>query len=134
LDRWENKYGAFLVGDTAEDFKVFSSYQPPWVGQYASYNTMFDIGIYLGEYVIAKRPHIHWVMYEGHEIEPATFCSMGYQRPGLAGFVGGGVDDAIKMGVTYSAEQRQYTDIGSPPRMPDDKIVTFLKTPSIPQR
>jgi hypothetical protein len=127
LDRWEQKYGAFLVADAAEEFKVFTSYQPPWVGKYASYNVMFDIGIYVGEYVIAKRPNIHWAMYEGHKIEPASFCSIGYQRPGLAGFAGGGVRDALGVGVTYSTEERQYTDVGSSLRLSDNKIVAFLK-------
>jgi hypothetical protein len=128
LNRWEQRYGAFLVDGRSKSYSVFTSYQPRWVGKYASYNVMFDIGIYVGEYVIAKRPHIRWEMDKGHEIEPASFRSIGYQRPCLAGFAGGRVSDAIGLSLKYSDETRQYTDFGAPPFRPNNQIIDSLKT------
>jgi hypothetical protein len=127
LNSWMRSYGAFLIDKRAESYGVFVSYQPPWVDQYASYNVMFDIGIYLGEYVIFKRPNVHWIMDEGDPTQPDTLHTICYRRPVLSGFVGGNAADALGVGLRYPDELRQYVDIGSLPGGRNDKIIEFLK-------
>jgi hypothetical protein len=128
LDRWLRRYGAFLISDRRTTSESFRAYQPRWVGKYASCNVMLDIGIFVGEYVIAKRPHIRWEVYKGHEIEPATFHSIGYQRPCLAGFAGGTNPDSLSVGYWCSSNLRQRTDIGAPPQgRPGDQFIGGLK-------
>ena len=54
---------------------ICGNYQPRWEGAYAGYDVMMDLGIFLGEYLIAKRPRLHGEIYRGHPVEPAKFKS-----------------------------------------------------------
>jgi hypothetical protein len=85
VSRWVDDYGGGLIRDDRYPWRSFDSYQPPWEGEYAGYNVMIDIGIFLGEYLISKRPRLHWEIYRGHEVEPETIGSPGYMRPHLGG-------------------------------------------------
>jgi hypothetical protein len=46
-----------LIGDNPDQGTIFATYQPTWVGEYAGYNVTIDIGIFIGDYLIANRPH-----------------------------------------------------------------------------
>ena len=60
LSRWVDTHGGGLLGDESDRMTIYCSYQPRWEGAYAGYNTMLDLGIFLGEYLIAKRPKLYW--------------------------------------------------------------------------
>jgi hypothetical protein len=85
VSRWVDDYGGALVGAQADDLTVYACYQPRWEDSCAGYNVMMDIGIFLGEYLITKRPGLYWEIYRGDEDEPASFRAAEYLKPDLGG-------------------------------------------------
>lgn len=112
MSRWVDDYGGGLIGDETYTMTIFAEYQPRWEGVYAGYNVMIDIGIFLGEYLISKRPRLHWDIYRGHVEEPATFRSVGYMRPHLGGMPRGGACDVLTSGYGVVATSRNRCVIG----------------------
>lgn len=82
---WIDEYGGGLIGDELESQSIFSSYQPRWVDRYAGYNVIVDIAIFLGEFLLAKRPRLYWKMQRGHEQDPKPNESVNYLRPCIGG-------------------------------------------------
>src|SRR5262249_16769491 len=58
VSRWVDEYGGGLIGDEPNRQAIFENYQPRWQNEYAGYNVMIDIGIFLGEYLITKRSRL----------------------------------------------------------------------------
>jgi hypothetical protein len=56
LNVWITAYGGGLIGDYPDMATIFATYQPAWVGEYAGYNVMIDIGIFIGEYRSPSAP------------------------------------------------------------------------------
>jgi hypothetical protein len=122
VDGWVDAYGGGLVGDFPQvkepdstepsPLGIFARYARPWEGQNAGLNVAVDLGIFMGEYCILKRPKLYWEMYQGHAIEPATFRSTGYRRPCLAGFRGLWKSDTITAGYECLANSRGLAKIG----------------------
>lgn len=84
---WADNYaGGLIREDGRVPLEVWATYAPIWAEAHAGFNVMIDIGIFLGEYLIAKRPHLGWEIYRGHEIEPTTFDSDQFMKPCLGGF------------------------------------------------
>lgn len=84
---WADEYaGGLIRNDSHIPLEVWASYDPIWREAYAGFNVMTDIGIFLGEYLIAKRPRLAWEIYRGHEVEPATFESVELMKPCIGGF------------------------------------------------
>lgn len=84
---WADEYaGGLIRTDSHISLDVWASYNPIWREAYAGFNVMTDIGIFLGEYLIAKRPRLAWEVYRGHEFEPTTFESTSFMKPCLGGF------------------------------------------------
>ncbi len=117
VSRWVDDYGGGLIGDEFDTMTIFATYQPRWEGDYVGYNVMIDIGIFLGEYLISKRPRLRWEIYRGHAVEPATFKSVGYMRPKLGGMPRGWVDDVLTTGFGLVAGNRSasHLRLGEPP-------------------
>src|SRR6516164_8652607 len=65
---------------------------PTWTGRNAGYNALFDMGIALGEIIIACRPKLRWDVDPISAILPRTAKmlkrsrGMSFQRPELTGF------------------------------------------------
>lgn len=112
MSRWVDDYGGGLIGDETYTMTIFAEYQPRWEGVYAGYNVMIDIGIFLGEYLISKRPRLHWDIYRGHVEEPATFRSVGYMRPHLGGMPRKWACDVLTTGYAVVATSRNQSVIG----------------------
>lgn len=84
---WADGYaGGLIKNDSYILDNVWASYAPVWRETYAGFNVMTDIGIFLGEYLIAKRPRLAWEIYRGHEFEPATFEGASFMKPCIGGF------------------------------------------------
>ena len=83
VNRWVNDFGGGVCGDEPDRYEIFATYEPTWTGELAGFNLMIDLGIFMGEYVIWRRPKVQWAIYRGHEIEPETLGSIGYLRPTL---------------------------------------------------
>ncbi|MFG1286759.1 hypothetical protein [Xanthobacter versatilis] len=61
FDQWARFYNGTIVTEGQYLIsKSYQSYNPAWVGQFIGCNLMRDAGIYLGEYLIDKRPMIQW--------------------------------------------------------------------------
>ncbi|MCG5238121.1 hypothetical protein [Xanthobacter oligotrophicus] len=68
FDLWARCYNGTIVAE--EPYVISQSYQsynPAWTGRFIGCNLIMDAGIYLGEYLIDKRPMIQW------EIEKTYF-------------------------------------------------------------
>jgi hypothetical protein len=92
LNEWGNRFAGLLL-TTGADGRVASSYftyDPPWTGAGAGYNVLFDMGITLGEYIIANCPKLHWDIDPISAVLPRTgdmlkrSPNMSFQRPQLA--------------------------------------------------
>jgi hypothetical protein len=112
LSRWIDEYGGGVIDDEPGSMSIFESYSPTWVDRYAGYNTMIDLGIFMGEFIILKRPKLFWEIYQGHEIEPATFESAGYQRPIIGGLPRGWKKDVLTLGYGSIANSHEASKIG----------------------
>jgi hypothetical protein len=94
LNKWGNRYaGLLLTIDANGRVKdSYFTYDPPWVGENAVYNALFDTGITLGEIMIANCPKLHWVIDPISSALPRTgkmlkkTPGMSFQRPKIAGF------------------------------------------------
>lgn len=69
---------------------TFASYQPPWTREYVGYNVVVDIAIFVGEYLIAKRPQLHWEIYRGYPSEEGKLTGINLNRPRLGAFLADG--------------------------------------------
>lgn len=88
VSNWADEYGGGLLQSDyqAVDLSVWAKYAPAWRDENAGFNVMVDLGIFQGEYLIAKRPQLVWEMYGGRDIEPSTFDSEHFRKPCLGGF------------------------------------------------
>src|SRR5205823_4133759 len=62
LNHWGNKYAGLLLvkGPLGHPNDSYFKYDPPWTGENAGHNVLFDMGIALGEAIIANCPKLHW--------------------------------------------------------------------------
>jgi hypothetical protein len=60
VNRWVDRYGGSLFDEEPEHWVEFSPYAREWSGSYTGYNVIIDVGIFIGEFVICKRPQTHW--------------------------------------------------------------------------
>lgn len=100
LGRWGNDYAGWLLARGADGhpqspdthYHPYYAYDPPWTGENAGMNVVFDIGITLGEAIIANCPKLHWDFDPTSAILPRTARmlkrtpGLGFQRPMLTGF------------------------------------------------
>ena len=94
LGRWGNDYAGWLVvtGPDGDPSQSYFTYDPPWTGENAGMNVVFDMGITLGEVIIANCPKLHWDFDPISAILPKTARmlkstpGLSFQRPTLTGF------------------------------------------------
>jgi hypothetical protein len=94
LNRWGNKYAGLLLinGPDGNPTDTYFTYDPPWTGENAGHNVLLDMGIALGEAMIASCPKLRWHVDPISEILPRTAkllkgeAGMSFQRPKLTGF------------------------------------------------
>jgi len=100
LGRWGNDYAGWLLARGTEGhpqssdtyYHTYYAYDPPWTGENAGMNVLFDMGITLGEAIIASCPKLHWDFDPISTILPGTARmlkrtpGLGFQRPMLTGF------------------------------------------------
>src|SRR5215510_5772424 len=87
VSNWFDRYGGLLLPFTPRStvtFDSFVAYDPSWTGEHIGMNVIWDIGIYLGECVIARNPSAHWALNTG-DADQISREAVGYQRPCVAG-------------------------------------------------
>jgi hypothetical protein len=128
LNEWINAYGGGLIGDQFNTATIFATYHPAWVGEYAGYNVMVDIGIFIGEYLIAKRPQLHWEIYRGHPNNDGELTGPNLKRPHIEGFPRGWTRDALGLGYGVVAGSRKVSHVGHDPLVSDrDGMIKLCK-------
>lgn len=129
LNAWVNAYGGGLIADQFNRATIFATYQPTWVGEYAGYNVMVDIGIFIGEYLIAKRPQLRWEIYCGHPNDDGELTGPNLKRPQLGGFPRQWGKDALGLGYGSVATAREMARIGHSPVLNDpDGLIKHCKS------
>jgi hypothetical protein len=94
LSHWGNQYAGLLrtKGPDGRLTKSYFTYDPPWTGENVGCNVVFDMGITLGEAVIANCPKLRWDFDPISAILPneakvlKRTSGMSFQRPRLTGF------------------------------------------------
>jgi hypothetical protein len=87
LNDWVNGYGGALIGDDiASSQSSFETYTPDWEGTNAGLNVIIDIAIFIGEYLISKRPRLHWEIYRGPHPGSGEKSGSNKFRPCVGGF------------------------------------------------
>ncbi|SHL38275.1 hypothetical protein SAMN05444159_5754 [Bradyrhizobium lablabi] len=94
LSRWGNRYAGLLlvIGPDGDPTDSYFTYDPPWTGENAGNNVVFDMGIALGEIIIANCPKLHWALEPTSAILPRRSkmlkrsSGMSFQRPKLTGW------------------------------------------------
>jgi hypothetical protein len=125
----DHAYGGGLIGDQSNRMTFFGTYEPAWVGEYAGYNVMVDIGIFIGEHLIAKRPKLYWEIYRGHRDDDGEMSGPNLKRPQLGGFPRGWGDDVLGLGYEVIAGSRTRPHIGHSPNVGDpDGMIKQCKT------
>jgi hypothetical protein len=125
----EYDYGGGLIGDEFNRATSFATYQPVWLGERAGYNVMVDIGVFLGEYLIGKRPKLHWTIYRGHRDEDGELIGLNLKRPQLGGFPRQWGKDVLGLGYGSVADARTMSHIGHPRSVGDPNgLIKHCKT------
>lgn len=94
LNRWGNKYAGLLlvIGPDGHPTDSYFTYYPAWTGENAGLNVLFDMGITVGEIIIANCPKLRWDFDPISAILPRRARTlkqtpgMSFQRPELTGF------------------------------------------------
>jgi hypothetical protein len=94
LGHWGNDYAGWLAMRDADGdpTQSYYTYDPPWTGDTAGMNVVFDMGIAFGEAIIANCPKLRWDFDPISAVLPRTARmlkrtpGLGFQRPMLTGF------------------------------------------------
>jgi hypothetical protein len=84
---WHDSYGGVLLRFRPRDtttLNAFVSYAHPWTGEHLGINVVWDLGIFVGECLIARRRSAHWDLNTG-DPDPISLEAVGHQRPCVAG-------------------------------------------------
>jgi hypothetical protein len=87
VSEWFNRFGGLLLyykPRSVTTLHAFVNYDPPWIGRYIGINVVWDIGIYIGNCIIARRASAHWDLNTGNP-GPMSCSALGFHRPCVAG-------------------------------------------------
>lgn len=85
MQYWINMCGGSLIGGNRGIWSSYINYAPRWVDDFRSCNIIYDIGTYIGNYLIVKRPFLKWEMIKGTSFESFDRDFEYYNKPGLVG-------------------------------------------------
>jgi hypothetical protein len=86
LEDWLEDYGGGLVTDEPDMYLIWGNYQPIWQGLRAGYNVAIDAAIFVGEFLIARRPHLHWTHLAYSIGRDGQYVESRLHRPFIGGF------------------------------------------------
>jgi hypothetical protein len=89
IEKWADRYAGGLITNVEESSKVFTIYQPNWMGENRGYNVLVDIAIFVGEFLISRRPHLLWTLLtddKGGLADSEEGMGSTFGRPALGGF------------------------------------------------
>jgi hypothetical protein len=83
VSRWVDRYGEALLGGNDRDQYFFPHYSKSWTEENPGYSVIFDLGIFVGEFVIEKRPWCHWALMQETPDKPSVQKSIAKLQPAL---------------------------------------------------
>lgn len=93
LSVWGNKYAGLLLTLRADGYPTSSyfTYDPPWTDENVGHNVLFDLGITLGEAILANCPKLRWQLEPSHLLPQTSrmlkrTSGMSFQRPQIGGY------------------------------------------------
>jgi len=93
LSVWGNKYAGLLLKLRADGYPTSSyfTYDPPWTDENVGHNVLFDLGITLGEAILANCPKLRWQLEPSHLLPQTSrmlkrTSGMSFQRPQIGGY------------------------------------------------
>jgi hypothetical protein len=63
--QWLDRYAEGLIGNHDQEQHEFPQHSKWWTREAPSYSVLFDLGIFVGEFVIDKRPWCYWELTQG---------------------------------------------------------------------
>jgi hypothetical protein len=119
LEAWVRAFGGGLLDDEVSRRAIFYAYDPVWLGKYRSFNVMADIGIFIGEYLISKRPRLHWDILRKWSNDRGKILGTNLNRPVIAGFpapvFAGRIEDPFASGYGSCADSRKDAKLSAFP-------------------
>jgi hypothetical protein len=114
LDDWLFRYGGHLLPwnrrlNAEFVIQALHDYEPEWTGPYHGLNLVNDIGIFVGDYIIASNPDVHWDVCYGDGTK-RDYERMSFGMPclyGLGHMLSGEAYPILGTGEIY-----QYCDAG----------------------
>jgi len=83
VGRWVDRYGDVLLGGQDRDRFEFPYHSKAWTKDNPGYSVIFDLGIFIGEFVIEKRPWCRWELTQETPDKPSINKSIAKLRPAL---------------------------------------------------
>jgi hypothetical protein len=121
VSQWFDHYGGLLLHHkprSTETLWAFVNYTPPWSGRHIGVNVAWDIGIYVGQCIIARRSFARWDLDTG-DPDPLSRQGLGFQRPHLEGLSWPPFRDPITQVFTTSRSMGSRVRFGArPPLLP----------------
>jgi len=87
VSNWFRRYGGLLIYYQRQNtvtLRAFTNRDPTWTSEHVGINVVWDLGIYVGECIIARYPSAYWALNTGNP-DPISLKALGYHRPGVAG-------------------------------------------------
>lgn len=85
MQDWMNMHGGPLVARNEKILDGYINYDPKWEGDLRSCNIIYDIGTYIGQYLIKKRQFLKWEMLKSTSFESFDRDFEYYNKPTLGG-------------------------------------------------
>jgi hypothetical protein len=82
--RWLDRYAEGLLSSNDRDQQSFPHYSKWWTEKDPTYSVLFDLGIFVGEFVIEKRPWCRWELVQETPDKPWTKKSIAKLGPSLS--------------------------------------------------
>jgi hypothetical protein len=83
VSRWLDRYGEGLLSGHDRDQYSFPQYSKWWTKEDPTYSVIFDLGIFVGEFVIEKRPWCRWALMQETPDKPSIKKSITKLQPSL---------------------------------------------------
>lgn len=127
LQKWMNRYGGLLAGHGVEYQECYDNYTPIWTGKFHGLNVIYDIGTYIGNYVINKRKSVSWKMYKNIE-DTLNGQERGiyYNKPTLFGPIYS-VGNPLYASLFACTKASYSLFVSSPEQLEQDPIVNYVK-------
>ncbi len=109
VSQWADRYGEGLLGDNDHNEFFFPHYSRSWTQENSGYNVIFDLGIFIGEFVIAKRSQCRWALMQETPDKPWIKRSVSKLHPSI--YYASGADGMAPFNVAWGVLSDRHRGI-----------------------